>query len=111
MKITASRRFDSISLNKLPGDLVSLITMVGFAPIPNTLGAYAVLDDTGKDVIVYDDNSGEFYRIKNGALNDNGQTVCKYINDVDGWELLLEEIPSIDIEYDLPSLGEVLGFE
>ena len=109
MKIVAGNRFQARSLNQLPGDYVSLLKLIGFVAIPSTSGAYGILDDEGKDVIIYDDNSGEFYRIKNGALDDNGETVCRYLNNTDGWEVLLQEHEEIYIDYNINSLEDALG--
>ena len=111
MKITASRRFESTKLNQLPGDFLTLLQSIGFSPVPSASGTYGILDDTGKDVILYDENSGEFYRIKNGALQDNGETVCSYLNDADGWEVLLEDYPELSVDTQIYSLEEALGIE
>ena len=109
MKIVAGNRFQARSLNQLPGDYVSLLKLIGFVAIPSTSGAYGILDDEGKDVIIYDDNSGEFYRIKNGTLGDNGETACRYLNDKDGWELLLQDYPEVSVDYNINSLEDALG--
>ena len=111
MKIIANRQVNSIRLNKLPDGDYALLIALGFTQIKHLNGQFAALDRTGKDVILYDDLSGAFNRVTNGAMNDGGQTVIDALEYSEDWESLLHQHPELQVSDSMYSIEEVLGLK
>lgn len=107
MKILATK-IES-KLNQISGDIIETLERIGFRKLPYASSVYGAVSSDGNDVILYDNDIEQFHIIKNGAMGDSGATVCSYINDKDGWELLLADHSGLQV-YSTCSLNEALDY-
>ena len=111
MKIFANRQTSSIQLNRLPDGDYALLQALGFIELAHLNGQFAALDRTGKDVILYDDLSGAFNRVTNGAMHDGGQSVIDALEYSEDWMRLLHQHPELQVSESMYSIEEVLGIK
>lgn len=96
-------------LNVMTNSTIEMLMKLGFKELQDYSGAYAILDETEKNIVCYDDNSGTFSVVEGGALNDKGATFMEYINEKDGWEVFLLTYPEVKV-VDYTTLEEALGW-
>lgn len=100
---------NTTAFNTIATSIIELLMQLGFVELQDYSGAYAILDETENNIVCYDDNSGTFSVLEGGALNDKGTTFMEYINEKDGWEVFLEDHPSVRV-VDYSTLEEALGW-
>ena len=107
MKILATKIVPK--LNRLSDNILETLEQLGFTKLPYASSIYGAVSSNGDDIVLFDNDIEQFHIIKNGAMSDSGATVCSYINDKDGWELLLADHIGLQV-YSTCSLNEALDY-